>query len=491
MNYIKRAIISVAKRPIKSMLLLLTIFITTTLISASFIVLDSTNKIQSGIKSDLGAYASIQTNLNGPINPQWDDSSDNNYNNSSEFISMLESIKKNDSVQTVDYKIGVSEYPFRTFDIMNRYEDCTVDDDETDSKCPFPYRNVGVSVEDFYEIKEDTITITEGRSFNSQEIENGLPAVLIQDSISIVHQDGSPIKVGDVISFELLTLDFDKDYVSSIKEVKSIDVTVIGKFSVPEYLKDKTCENLTTCVNRSNFFPAKFLLDVRDMYIANQKSYSSKGEFSEMDGIETIVQDVLIRIDSVDSIQTVKTDIENEMSYLNGIKYNIVTASDEYDRIMGPMINLNTMSKLFFYAANIVAIIVLTFVILLSLQSRKKELGIYISIGESKKYIISQILFEILFISLLAISMSLISGNMFANNITKNTIQDKIHITGESEQIQTNVEIEKQDIIEKYSLNLSTSDGIKIYAISLTAIALSAVIPMIYILKIDPKKLLM
>ena len=52
-------------------------------------------------------------------------------------------------------------------------------------------------------------------------------------------------------------------------------------------------------------------------------------------------------------------------------------------------------------------------------------------------------------------------------------------------------EFSQQDVIDEYKVVISTTDARDIYLITLFSVALSTIIPTIYIIRLNPKKILM
>src|SRR5699024_476035 len=76
--------------------------------------------------------------------------------------------------------------------------------------------------------------------------------------------------------------------------------------------------------------------------------------------------------------------------------YTVVSATDQYDSIAGPIESMSKLSKYVLLAAVIATVLITGLVVLLFLRDRKRELGIYLSLGESRNRVVGQILIEVM-----------------------------------------------------------------------------------------------
>lgn len=67
-------------------------------------------------------------------------------------------------------------------------------------------------------------------------------------------------------------------------------------------------------------------------------------------------------------------------------------------------------------------LLIISLVVILFLRDRKHELGIYLSLGETRAKVMQQILIELLLISLIAMCLSLITGNFLGKMVSESLI---------------------------------------------------------------------
>lgn len=175
--------------------------------------------------------------------------------------------------------------------------------------------------------------------------------------------------------------------------------------------------------------------------------------------------------------------------------YSIISAQDKYDTISGSMNKVAKFSKYILITAAAASIIILTLVIILFIRDRKKELGIYLSLGEKKIKIIGQIFIEVLIVAFIAISISLFTGNLLAKNVSTSLISNDTKTEQDSGMISgnqignANADIDFDTVKDSYTVKIDGPYIAFFYLIGLVTVILSTALPMLYILRLNPKKL--
>jgi len=145
-------------------------------------------------------------------------------------------------------------------------------------------------------------------------------------------------------------------------------------------------------------------------------------------------------------------------------------------------------------------VIVLTLLILLYLRERKHELGIYMALGERKIYLVYQIVLEVFLVSVIGLIMALFIANIVADNISQSMMQAELVATAvrcESywpsmlEIIGFGQELASDEMLEHFNVSLDVRTIIIFSVASIGAIIVSTVIPVFYILELNPKDVLM
>ena len=172
-----------------------------------------------------------------------------------------------------------------------------------------------------------------------------------------------------------------------------------------------------------------------------------------------------------------------------------MASSDQYDQIAGGMQKLGKISGYVVIIAVAAALMIISLIVLLFLRDRKHELGIYLSLGESRAKIIGQILVELLLTSALALILSLITGNLLASGISGSLLQmDWLNGAQDGVMYYGNMmgnNITTEEIQNAYNVTFSFGYIVSYLLIGLGTVLLSVIVPLLYILRLNPKKIMM
>ena len=126
-------------------------------------------------------------------------------------------------------------------------------------------------------------------------------------------------------------------------------------------------------------------------------------------------------------------------------------------------------------------VLILSAMLVYFLYQRKKELGIYLALGETKIRIVKQIMLELLLVASVAIVLSAMTGIFVSKQMERIFIKDEAaQIIEGDEQVQT----QTQKLLNVQTILL-------ILGTEFVTILLSGIVPVIYILRLPPKEILL
>jgi len=180
-----------------------------------------------------------------------------------------------------------------------------------------------------------------------------------------------------------------------------------------------------------------------------------------------------------------------EIRDLRGVQHHIIASMD----------NILQIADFIVWAAAGTMIISLTLIIVLFLRDRRHEMGIYLALGDRKGKLVSQVLIETLLITMLSITLSLFVGSLLSQNISRNMFERNMIEQQQSynedfeiswELILFNPgELAVEEALELYNVSLGFDTVLLIVLASSITILLSTAIPVAYVVKLEPKELLM
>jgi putative ABC transport system permease protein len=167
-------------------------------------------------------------------------------------------------------------------------------------------------------------------------------------------------------------------------------------------------------------------------------------------------------------------------------------ATDHYDSIAGPVKSMSKLSGYILLVSVIATILIIGLVVLLFLRDRKRELGIYLSLGERRGRVVGQILIEVMVIAVIGITLSLVTGNLLAQAVSETLIESQSdEFNDPYRYYDPSVSVTTDDVVESFEVKLDGKYILMFFAVGLFTILISTVIPLIYIVRLNPRKIMM
>ncbi|MCK0469885.1 ABC transporter permease [Halalkalibacter sp. APA_J-10(15)] len=485
MNFFKRGLLSITRKKGKSLILLAIIFILGNLIAGGISIQQATSNVEQTIKERLGTSATLQPDheaMNQMSEEEWMD-----FEYPTVSLDLIKQVGQLNYVKYYDYSIST----YLGSDNLDSYQgDMEMDMYEGHS---MDFRLKGTNYAPVMDFEEGNAQLVDGRVFNDEEIANDTPVAIISKNLAEHNQ----IAIGDTIALTNIVFDYDSGD-EEVYDSRDTALEVIGLF-----------EPLSSVEEGEESNQDRGMWDFMDMEAQNTV-YVPNGvvaeefEFQIEKTIELYPEDAMYYDEGIDGFYTPKyvlhsvDDVEaftEEVQPLLPDMYLVRSAVDQYDNIAGPIQSMSKQSNYVLIASIIASVLIIGLVVLLFLRDRKRELGIYLSLGESRGRVVSQILIEVMLIALIGIALSLFSGNLLASSVSDTLIANDEQNQGFDDgfyyydEFETNVS--SNDVLDSYEVQLSTTYIVWFLVVGLLTVLLSTVIPLLYIVRLNPKKILM
>lgn len=109
--------------------------------------------------------------------------------------------------------------------------------------------------------------------------------------------------------------------------------------------------------------------------------------------------------------------------------YTLDANSRAYETMMSSIDNVASFAKMTVIVVSIAGAVILGLIIMLSIRERKNEIGILLSLGESKIRVISQFITETIIILILALAVSSVLGNTVSKSIGNVLMSKETEVT--------------------------------------------------------------
>lgn len=493
MNYLNRAWLSVTRRKGKSLLLFTILFILGNVIAGAVSIQQATQNVERKIKHQMGATATLQLDYERLSKEEPQEALPNL---SKELI---EEIGKLPYVKYYDYVLNntIGSESFQAYVPPFLEENGGVPAVENNQ---FAFNLRGVQSSVVLPIEEGEISIVQGRNFTNEEVTAGKTVALISKELA----DKNNAAVGDTITLiNYIYGEMSSDGQAEIATQFEHQVEIIGIYQSKKQTTSSTDNQKEgdqwskafqeqMLANRI-FVPNKFVEATRRESIEASASQNENGlTEEEMQGY----------ISAGEPLYVLKSpeDVENfrqEAQPLLPDYYIVYAASDAYDTIAAPVQSMSRLAGYVLIVAVIATITIITLVVLLFLRDRKHELGIYLALGEAKWKVVGQTLIEVFLIAFLSLSLSIFTGNATAGAVSDSLIQHQIEqnedpnggISYTSFEFQPDTSTD--DVINEYKVELSLGYIAVMYGIGLGTVLLATLVPVGYIVRLNPKRIMM
>lgn len=346
-------------------------------------------------------------------------------------------------------------------------------------------------------------TITSGRYFTDEEIDKAANVILIEKTIA----DLNDISVGDTITVSKFNRQIPMRRDINNEEGIEITYEVIGIY--------KTNNPTDLTVSR---FMGSFNLSENTMYAPYTTVLSSELvglEGEELEEAKTNIEENGYNVQNVIFNLKNPNDIEafiDEVKNMDGINttYRSLSANDEaYNKMVGPIENVANTSTVLVIVVVIAGAFIIGLISMLTIKDRKYELGVLLSLGESRIKIISQLITEMLIVAIISFGLATIVSNFTAQGTTNYLLNQAIEDTEENlerpnnrfgqpfgggfmnrpnETRLSNIDVETIDTL---TVNVNAEDVLKMFGIGILIIVIGNVMQASFVLRYNPKEILL
>lgn len=483
MSILKRAWLSVVRRKGKSLILLIVVFILGNLIAGTFAIKQATTRVEQNLKNKLGYNATVTIDY------------EKLYENIDDFSNFEEPVIPEEMIKKIGSLPEVKFYDYsRKFYLMTKtmkaiemeggdFEIYRSDDNDMSSQ----FSLQGVEHLDLLDVKVGRIEMVDGRVFNEEDLLGAEIPVILSEELMTANNYRLDEVIDVTASLENLMMGQEGDPLKLDYKFK-----IVGSFKPVTFGKDKDKNGNYSVVEMFNriYLPNQFVKQMVDTEIklAEEKGIDVSENYNYQDVLSDNFRDSVFITES-DAALNSFVEQANEM-ISDGLI--IKTSQEAFSMISFSMTMLASFASATLKGSALITVIVLSLVVVLFLRDRKHEMGIYLALGDRQWKVLSQVTLEVVMITLMGLTLSFGSALMLANKVSEtmisNTYQEEILIDTSSSYLPA---VNLSEVNDDYTIKITPSYVISIYAIG-TAVAIAAsVVPMFYVTRVKPKKILM
>ena len=178
--------------------------------------------------------------------------------------------------------------------------------------------------------------------------------------------------------------------------------------------------------------------------------------------------------------------------------------SSSFDAIASSMETMQSVADWILYVSIGAILLSLSLLIILLLHNRRYEMGVYLALGEKKGKIISQISMEIVATSFIGMTLAVFAGHCISSTMSRSMLMNELQAQQNDHSLYTDnewtvfddigiptIDMSIDEMVDAFEVSLTTDTILLFYAIGLGAVVLSTIGPALYIVTLNPKKVLM
>lgn len=514
MNYLNRAKASMTRRLGKTIILLLLVFVLGNVISGAISIRTAVQNTDANLRAQLPAVATIVNDWEAE-NAAW------NRGEQPEWVPLTaDDIRAVAALPYVQqYNMSMDHQLMSTE--LERYwnpftqEGQTWEDEDWNSTLhqggEFEQHTVrGVNVPELFEIQSGNMELVAGHLFTDAQMSNGEMVAIISEGFA----EQNNLQVGDTLPLSSKVLDWGMGGMwgeifveENVLAERDWELEVVGILSFllePTEGEDVWQINHTksSVENRITIPFSTLETIIRAELEMNLEVNPELMEGMDVDNIEESFWFSSMFYLSDPAYLQPFAEAANEI--LSGF-WIISDLSNTFGDIAGSMETMLMISNIVLGVSVGATLVILSLLITLFLRDRKHEIGIYLALGERKGRVITQILIEVMSTAMVAVAISLFTGSLLSSNISQQMLENDLRQRQEDSWMMGSSwssgdmelamfspgEMSFEDMLAAYDTSLDGTTVSLFFGVAIVTILVSTLAPMLYVVRLNPKKIMM
>lgn len=494
MKIINRAWISIMRRKANSFVLLLIVFVLANVLLITLTVTTSLKDTKQLVLKQFPPVVKVIYDYYKEDIKKWPDST-------AEMADNLYS-KTKDIVKSYDYTLTIS------FDKTPDIEFSGLPGTEADNR--IPVENIylrGTQLPKTSIVAKDEGRLISGNGLSESDIKEGKPKVIISKQFA----EANGFEVGSYLTLNRKLHKYAGSYGAGgiikgepyfSEDIEFEVVGIIEIYRLEEFIKKQAIEptdnqndinqmeTIANTLHSSNNYINMVYDDNQDRV---RKQYPDQDPEKMPDYFRpTNVEPefVLKDMKDLDKFSNVAKEVYSE-------KYFVFQSSaKDYETIAKPLNSMEDLLDLVFKITIVASIVVLTLVLCIFMYLRQKEMGIFLALGERRKKIVGQLMMETIIVAIVGATLAIITAMIFSNMLSKNLMEAIMMPSNEPQYIiyggfNLANELTPELILGQYQGGFSVMTLVIFYITMILTIIVSQLATVLYLLRLNPKKILM
>lgn len=381
----------------------------------------------------------------------------------------------------------------------------------------------GVSRPEIVYIEQGSVELVDGRTFTEAEMTATTDLETIPVVISRPLAEANDLSLNGTFTLSSITVRTDANggtrpwSESELLEQRFHDFEIIGLFDLPDRRIDlvSTDENDQEEFNKQDtelnplYVPSWVAEEMNRQAARSTYEMMTEGGFvipnwenfdPDHDLDRDNYADALFVLEDPLDIEAFRAEVEPLIpSY-----YHVRDLSGNFEEISTSMKTMLWISEVVLIVAIVAAFLIFSLIIVLFFRDRRYEMGIYLALGETKIKLVSQVILEVIATALIGITLALFVGNIASMGISQTLLYQELTREQEPEastgpyglwtyfeRLNWDVELSADEMMDAFDVSLDREAILIFYGVGTVTIIASTLVPVMYITRLNPKKILM
>ena len=458
---LKNAFLSIRKSIGKTVLLFVIIFIIANLVIAGFSIKSASLKATQSIQSTLGNDVTLQVDFKNMMKNREPGQAVDQVTESL-TIKMAEQLKNLKYVDSYNYTISSNVNTTLTAvenETQEELDDRPMMGDRQNQSTSFTL-SANTTMKYLKDFTDENYVLSEGRLLSSKDQETNY--CVIETNLA----KENDLSIGDTFTM------------TSSDDSKSVELTIVGIYEI---------ESTTMEMGRMNSNPVNTI-------------YCDLSVGQSLSSDEDVISSATYYLDDPEHVEAFQ-ELAKEKTDIDFDTYRLTSNDQLFKNNSSSLDNISSFASLFLVVVIIAGCAILCLILALTIRNRYYEIGVFLSLGQSKIKIILQQLFEIGMIAVIALILSLGTGKMTSNIISAMlaTQNNEVMMNTEDQNMPQNNRGGRFDFnnafeapeSQELDVSLTSDTVVKLSVTTVLVCIVSTIIPTIYVLRLTPREILM
>ena len=494
MRMIIHGLKSLIRRPAKTAMLFVILFIVFNLIFVGFIIQNSVQQSKAYIRSQIGGYVEYQMDYSSFMNTAQKPGTQTGGQTA-------EMTRPASLSLSVAEKMASSQYvaSYYITESTNVSSD-TVDPAETQETSGGFQMNFsdftlsGSNSVNYINFVTGDVTLSDGAMPTEDNLKNGDKVVMISEDVA----DANDLRVGDTISLATVT--------------RSMTLPSAGGQGGQQQAGGNPQQDSNTTTGDSYDYVVVGIykavstdFDVNTIFTSNTVIVDLNGTAGSDETTGSIVY-LLNNAEDVDAF------IAENTPYLTSEYHTLYSNDEQYTSLTKPLNLISFIVSILIWVVFIAGAAIILAIVTIFVRDRKFEIGLLLSSGEGKLRIVSQFVFEMLVIAVVAFSISIVSSNVVSKSVSSWIVENELLSTSSligststtttdqfgmgmlrpgsntSDSVYGSVDME--GVAAQFNVQVSGSVVLELFFASALLVLIGSMIPLTAIMGFNPKRIL-